>query len=169
MVGLIEPHVLAASSNRIFNNTGSYFYTTVTSPKSKWRLNDFWTSHYETKIESFHIGLQHYGVGMKTANLSHFSTQVVDETLFWETSLASLKGASMLLTGVYSPYQSALKSDYHLVVVHIFNYILEPSAQVFGPEIPDVQQSFIATSCADVVPASYIDPEPIVSAYASNI
>ncbi|GCB26983.1 uncharacterized protein sll1483 [Aspergillus awamori] len=113
--------------------TGAYFDSFEPSPKGKWWLGNTIIHHYvpnsELTSSSFNETLQRF----QTATYLFVGSQVQDGAI------------------VLNQVANVVESDIPVTsgVVHIIDRILDPSAQIFEPDLPRLSQTFIAGSCSN--------------------
>ncbi|CZR65749.1 uncharacterized protein PAC_15649 [Phialocephala subalpina] len=122
-----------APSNAAFNNTGAYFSTYAATPKGKWWLGNLIQHHYvpnsQLKTTSFNTSYTR----IQTGSFLYVGTQIVDGQLVLN-NVSTVTGANLPVTSG---------------IVHIIDHILDPSAQIFEPDVGKTSQSFIAGSCSN--------------------
>ncbi|RAL08833.1 uncharacterized protein BO97DRAFT_353213, partial [Aspergillus homomorphus CBS 101889] len=123
-----------APNNEAFqNHTGSYFNAFRSTPKGNWWLGNILLHHYvpNSKLEStsFNASYQRF----QAATYLYIGSQVHDGNIILN-NVATVVEANIPITNG---------------VVHIIDRILDPSAQVFGSDLPKVSQVFIPGSCSN--------------------
>ncbi|KAL7660025.1 hypothetical protein ACMYSQ_002914 [Aspergillus niger] len=123
-----------APNNDAFTSyTGAYFDSFEPTPKGKWWLGNTIIHHYvpnsELTSSSFNETLQRF----QTATYLFVGSQVQDGAI------------------VLNQVANVVESDIPVTsgVVHIIDRILDPSAQIFEPDLPRLSQTFIAGSCSN--------------------
>ncbi|KAF2022032.1 hypothetical protein BU24DRAFT_488335 [Aaosphaeria arxii CBS 175.79] len=110
-----------APSNTAFNNTGAYYSTFKATPKGKWWLGNLLTHHYVPnsilRKEDFNETLSR----LQTATFLYVSAQQHDGIV--TLNKVAKVTESDILVGANG-------------IVHIIDHVLDPSAQIFAPELP---------------------------------
>ncbi|PWY85534.1 FAS1 domain-containing protein [Aspergillus eucalypticola CBS 122712] len=123
-----------APNNDAFEKyTGAYFDSFEPTPKGKWWLGNTIIHHYVPNSEFtsaiFNETLQRF----QTATYLFVSSQVQDETVILNQVARVVESDIPVTSGV----------------MHIIDRILDPSAQIFEPDLPRMSQTFIAGSCSN--------------------
>ncbi|KAB5575335.1 FAS1 domain-containing protein [Coniochaeta sp. 2T2.1] len=122
-----------APSNTAFNNTGQYFETYAKTAKGKWWLGNLIQHHYvpNTLLGTSKFSTNHTRI--QTGTFLYVGTQIVDGVL--------------MLNDVSRVTESNIEVTNGLV--HIIDRVLDPSAQIFEPDLPKAEQKFIPGSCSN--------------------
>ncbi|RSL51455.1 hypothetical protein CEP54_011419 [Fusarium duplospermum] len=111
-----------APSNDAFNNTGEYFETFAKTAKGKWWLGNLIQHHYVPNAK------------LKTTDFS--STAVRLETSTYLYVSAKKSGENLVLNNVATVTEGDLPVTNG--IVHIIDRILDPSAQIFESDLPQM-------------------------------
>ncbi|KAH6971170.1 FAS1 domain-containing protein [Ilyonectria sp. MPI-CAGE-AT-0026] len=122
-----------APSNKAFENTGQYFETFTKTAKGKWWLGNLIQHHYVPNSVLKKSAFSTNSTRIQTGTFLYIGTQVVDGVLVLNNA-SSVTEADLTTTNG---------------VVHIIDHILDPSAQIFQPDVTKTSQKFIPGSCAN--------------------
>ncbi|KAH8807801.1 FAS1 domain-containing protein [Xylogone sp. PMI_703] len=126
-------YTFLAPSNTAFNNTGTYYSTFAATPKGKWWLGNLIQHHYipNSALKSSAFNTSYTRI--QTGSFLYIGTQVV--------------GGQLMLNNVSTVTSADLPTTSG--IVHIIDHILDPSAQIFEPDVIRTSQGFIAGSCSN--------------------
>jgi len=138
-----------APSNSAFNNTGAYFTTYAATAKGKWWLGNLIQHHYvpnsQLKTSTFNTSYTR----IQTGSFLYVGTQIEDGNLVLN-NVATVTSGDLPVTNVGS---SSVSSNIILTfiqgIIHIIDRILDPSAQIFEPDVAKSSQNFIPGSCSN--------------------
>ncbi|KAF2497657.1 FAS1 domain-containing protein [Lophium mytilinum] len=134
------PFTYFAPSNEAFNHTGQYYETYASTPKGKMWLGNLLNHHYIPNSALTTSNFNSTLTRIQTGSYLYISTQSVSGTL-------TLNNIAKVVEGNIPVTRSAnLKQG----IVHVIDRILDPSAQVYELDQPQIGQEFIAGSCLNL-------------------
>ncbi|KAI8675733.1 FAS1 domain-containing protein [Fusarium keratoplasticum] len=122
-----------APSNKAFNNTGEYFETFAKTAKGKWWLGNLIQHHYVPNAKLKTSDFNSNTIRLQTSTYLYVSAKTVNEDLVLNSVATVTEGNLPVTNGI----------------VHIIDRILDPSAQIFESDLPQVKQGFIPGSCSN--------------------
>ncbi|RMJ16101.1 hypothetical protein CDV36_004229 [Fusarium kuroshium] len=122
-----------APSNDAFNNTGEYFETFAKTAKGKWWLGNLIQHHYVPNAKLKTTDFSSSTVRLQTSTYLYVSAKKADGDLVLNNVATVTEGDLPVTNGI----------------VHIIDRILDPSAQIFESDLPQVKQGFIPGSCSN--------------------
>ncbi|EEU34961.1 uncharacterized protein NECHADRAFT_78540 [Fusarium vanettenii 77-13-4] len=128
-----------APSNKAFNNTGEYFETFAKTAKGKWWLGNLIQHHYVPNAKLKTSDFNSTTIRLQTSTYLYVSAKTVGEDLLLNSAATVTEGNLPVTNGINSPQG----------IVHIIDRILDPSAQIFESDLPQVKQGFIPGSCSN--------------------
>jgi hypothetical protein len=139
-----------APSNTAFNNTGEYYSTFVATPKGKWWLGNLIQHHYVPNSQLKTSAFTTSYTRIQTGSFLFVGTQVVNGQLMLN-NVSTVTTGDIPVTSVSKGRPSKyLHVTYtHQGLVHVIDHILDPSAQIFEPDVAKTSQGFIAGSCSN--------------------
>lgn len=140
-----------APSNAAFNSTGEYFSTYAATPKGKWWLGNLVQHHYVPNSQLKTTSFNRSYTRIQTGSFLYIGTQIVDGQLVLN-NVSTVTSANLPVTSVSwfrSPSILKLCLLFTKGIVHVVDHILDPSAQIFEPDVSTTSQSFIAGSCSN--------------------
>ncbi|KAL4955388.1 FAS1 domain-containing protein [Aspergillus filifer] len=121
-----------APNNEAFEATGEYFETFGKTPKGQWWLGNTLLHHYVPNSILETSSFNETYLRFQMATYLFVGAQMQDDEL------------------VLNQVARVVESDIPVTrgVVHIIDRILDPAAQIHEPDLPWIEQGFIAGSCS---------------------